>query len=474
MKEKLIGREREVQELKKCYDSEKSEFVIVYGRRRIGKTFLVRSFFNNKFAFNYVGAHNYSDAEQLQNFAEALRQYSGALLSPILKNWNDAFSHLKELLSNLPSRQRKVVFIDEMPWIDSAKSGFVKALENFWNGWAAVRGDILFIACGSATSWMVDKIVENQGGLHNRITQQIYLRPFTLRETEQYLEDKGCRWDRLQILQGYMIMGGIPYYLSLVDPKQSLAQNIDRLFFAKNSSLRNEFSELYAALFSGADKYILVVKALAEKREGLSRTEIIQKSGVSGGWLTKILANLERCDFIISYANFGHKSKNTIYRLSDFYTLFYLKFIENDTSHDENRWTHLLLSPQISSWQGYTFELVCLLHLSQLKEALGISGILTEASSWRSSGEEGERTQIDLVIDRMDRVVNLCEMKFSIAPYIISREYEQKLRSRMAVFQAATHTRKALVTTLVTTYGVSPNKHSGIVQSEVTMDDLFR
>jgi len=474
----MIGRKQEQQQLQACLDSNQSEFLIVYGRRRIGKTYLVREFFHNQFAFSYVGGHQLTKKEQLQYFAEALQEYSNTLVAPSLNDWHAAFAYLKELLKSKPEEERKVLFIDEMPWIDTPHSDFVKELEMFWNGWAATRKDIILIACGSATSWMTDHLLSNQGGLHNRITRQIYLRPFTLQETESLLEESGCHWDRFQITQCYMVLGGVPYYLKMIDGRQSLAQNIDRLFFEKNAPLRNEFQELYPALFNNSDKYITIVEALAAKREGMEKTEISKTTKISGGWLTKILTNLEQCDFIVGYSRFGNKVKNAIYRLTDFYSLFYLKFVAPHNHNDTHFWMHSLQAPGIAAWQGLTYKLVCLSHVEQIKRKLGINGILTSVSCWRNKGQAtGEepkpRTQIDLVIDRADRIINLCEVKFTNEPYAITSDYAMRLRTRMAIFKTETKTRKAVATTFITTFGILPGKHSSIAQSEVTMDDLY-
>ena len=472
---RIIARDNEIETLERKYRSGKSEFVIVYGRRRIGKTFLINNVFADRFTFTFVGARKQKQEKQLRSFAAQLKIYGDYQVVPILNNWEEAFAELRLLIEQKSKDERKVIFFDEMPWIDTQQSAFVDALEYFWNAWAAQRNDILFIACGSATSWMVNKLIKNKGGLHNRITEQIYLRPFRLGECEEYLHKNGCIWDRYTILQSYMAMGGVPYYMSLLNPEQSLAQNIDRLFFVKNAPMREEFDELFNALFNQADKYIAVVNALAGSREGLLRAEIMEKTKMSGGSLTKILENLERCDFIETYARYKSSVRNTLYRISDPYTLFYFKFLHNKNSKDEHWWTNNMHSHSVESWQGFSFETICMTHLEQIKQRLGISGISTTTSSWRKLGDDGSKgAQIDLVIDRADRVINLCEMKFSEGPYTITKDYEEKLRSRMAIFKEDAKTRKSLVTTLVTTYGVLRGIHSGIVQSEVLMDDLFR
>lgn len=454
-------------------ESERSEFVVVYGRRRIGKTFLVRRFFKDNYAFSFVGKHEMRREQQLAEFAIELMCYSHSTFFPQLKNWTEEFDALQRLLETYNIPGKKVVFFDEMPWMDTPKSDFVSALENFWNGWANMRDDIVLVACGSATSWMVDKLLHNQGGLFNRITQKIYLRPFKLSEMEQYLDEKHFGWNRYQIAQCYMILGGIPFYLTLLNPKLSLLSNIDELFFADaHAMLRTEYNELYSTLFKRPDNYLAVIRMLTERKEGFTRKEINEKTKLGGAALSKILSDLEQCDFIFSYARYGNAKNNAIYRIKDFYTLFYYKYVNGIDTKDSLRWTHLSSTPQVSSWQGFSFELLCLLHLDEIKKALGIDRILNDASAWRSRQPE-QNTQIDLVIERADHNINLCEMKFSSGMYAIDKGYEQKLRERMSIFLAETMTRCSTRITMITPYGVLQNKHSGIVNDEVLLDDLF-
>ena len=477
MKRTIIGREQEQAELARCMKSDRSEFVIVYGRRRVGKTFLVDNFFDSTFDFTFVGGHNLTKAKQLRSFAKALKKCAGLTHQPVLSDWTEAFDDLEEYLESLPTDRKKVIFIDEMPWIDTPKSEFIEALEGFWNGWGARRDDIVFIASGSASSWMMDKLVENPGGLHARITCNIYVRPFTLRETKEYLLSQGIMLDEYQIIQLYMVFGGIPFYLSLLNPAESFLANIDRLFFRRNGELKTEFDELYNAIFSKSEKYLEVVDLLNRNKEGLTYQQISDAIKMDGKRLSTVIKNLERCDFILSYMQFGNKRKGTIYRLADFYTLFYYKFVGQMDSKDEQWWTNNYDSHAVQAWQGVAFELVCLTHLPQIKHALGISGISTSASSWRYTGAKNNPNdngaQIDLVIDRGDHTINLCEMKFCTTPYVVSAEYEQHVRDRIVLFREKTKTTKSLVSTFVTTFGVANGLHKSIVQKEVTAKDLF-
>ncbi len=475
MKEKLIGREYECGELKRCLESNRSELVIVYGRRRIGKTFLVERYFEDHFDYRYVGVRGLSTKEQLRRFAKVLKGYSG-VSSYQFSDWFDAFDAFVNYLETLPTDRKRVIFIDEMPWIDTGRSNFVVALENFWNGWAMSKRNIMLIATGSATSWMRDKLVSNRGGLHARVTCQLHIAPFTLHETEQHLKSLGIFWDRYHVLQAYMLLGGVPYYYSILDKKLSLAQNIDLLCFGADGKLRIEFDELYAALFTNAGLYTEVVRALGNHKYGLTFTELSKKIKMEGGRVSRVLRNLERCDFIERWSQYGSKKRNEVYRLTDFYTLFYYKFIDGNNAKDVRWWSNNMNSHSVMAWMGSSFELVCLLHHHQIKKALGISGMATSVFTWQCRANEQEQTpgaQIDMIIERADRMIHLCEMKFSEGSYIITSDYERRLRDRMGLFLHVTKSRKSLVHTFITTYGVSKGKHKSIVHSEVTMDDLF-
>lgn len=466
----FLGRQNERDELMRCLHSDRSEFVIVYGRRRIGKTYLVNTVLGHFFTFAFTGSHSAPTDRELTRFAMTLTASGLDGETPMLHDWYEAFDALQRLLMAAP-QGKKVVFIDEMPWIDKRGSQFVAALEDFWNTWAATRGDIMLVACGSATSWMTNNLVENQGGLHGRITARIHLRPFTLNECEMYLHAAGCAWDRYQIVQCYMAIGGIPFYLSLIDPNKSLAQNIDNLFFDSTSRLKGEFNELYNVLFSDAAKYIDIVKLLATHPEGLTRQDIVKALRLnSGGGLSQRLDNLVACDFITTYQQVGKKN-SLIYRLTDFYTLFYYHFIEGVNTHDEQYWVYRASDRDVQAWQGTTFELVGLQHINQIKQALGIIGIRTTAAAWRATG--GDKAQIDLVLDRADRITHLCEMKFSTEEFIVTKQYAERLRYRMTLFRQATRTRHALINTLITTYGLARGIHAGVFTGCITLDDLF-
>ncbi len=471
---KIIARKNEIAQIERLYASGRPEFVIIFGRRRVGKTFLVNQLLGDRFTFSFVGSRNQPPSLQLRRFGTQLAEAMGSVFVPVLSSWEDAFTQLRFLIDSKPRNERKVIFFDEMPWIDTPRSKFVEALEYFWNAWAAQRNDIMFIACGSATSWMVNKLVKNPGGLHNRITAQIYLRPFTLGECEALLHANGCHWDRYSIAQCYMALGGVPYYLNLLNPQESLAQNIDRLFFAKNAPLCDEFEQMLNAMFPNAEKYIAVTRALSSRREGLLRSEIVSATNFSGGALSAILENLERCDFIEVYSKYNSSVRNAIYRISDPYLLFYFKFVNENRSKDPHFWSNNINSRAVVAWQGFSFETICLLHLPMIKHKLGISGISTKSCAWRTQGDAGRQgAQIDLLIDRIDRIINVCEIKFSSTPYSVTKDYEMKLRAKMAVFRAETHTTKSLALTMITPWGVLPGMHSGIVQNEIVIDDLF-
>jgi AAA+ ATPase superfamily predicted ATPase len=469
----IIGRNSEIKRLNELYNSGNPEFVAICGRRRIGKTFLIRQLFVENLTFDLTGLANAKTKEQLINFNLTLNRCFDQHL-PLTANWLEAFEQLIAQL-NSSQKKRKLIFIDEISWLDTARSNFLMALEHFWNGWACSRSDIMLIACGSATSWIINKIINNHGGLHNRLTATIFLQPFNLKETEMFFKSQKIEFGRREIAEAYMIFGGIPYYLSLFEKGKSLPQNVDDLCFTTNAKLKNEFSNLYASLFKNSDDYVEIVSILSKKNKGLTRNEIIKfTKKESGKELTVLLQNLESCGFIRSYNALLKKNRDKLYQLLDAYSLFYFNFLENPSSKDENFWANSLNMPRHNAWTGYAFESLALQHIREIKHALGISGIQSKISTWASDKKENESgCQIDLLIDRKDGVINICEMKFANTPYIISKTYEENLRNKIAVFTYESKTRKAIHLTLVTTFGIIKNKHSGIVQKEITLDDLL-
>lgn len=481
MNENIIGRQNEIERLEAYINSSRSEFIAVYGRRRVGKTFLVKELFEHRFAFRITGMENVGTGEQLANFSYALHNLTTS--SPSFGCWADAFHALEQYLQTLPEGP-KIVFFDELPWFDTPRSDFLAQLELFWNGWAFYRNDIKFIACGSATTWMLDKIINSRGGLHNRVTHEILLSPFTLGETETYFRQQGFLYDRSEILECYMAMGGVAYYLSLFERDKSVAQNIDNLCFKRGGELADEFNRLYRGLFKKADAYIEIVTALSRKNQGMTRLELLaaSKQQNNGNFSTK-LKELENCDFIRSYQPFGKSKKETMYQLIDPFTLFYFKFMNGKGSVLPGYWMKMLSTAEYHSWCGYAFEIVCLIHIPQIVHTLGIDGSFNTPCSWsfRPSGLSANDdedlqhgAQIDLLIDRSDNVINVCEMKYSLGEYEITKSYFSLLEQRLRIFKKVTSTRKSVVPVFVTSEGLLANAYSRRITREVTASDLFK
>jgi len=474
MKNNIVGRIEEQDTIKLIYESDQSEFVAICGRRRVGKTFLIREYFEGDIAFQCSGLSEEPTKEQLRNFYMTLRRYDKQV-GNAPSDWLGAFDMLIDYLESIPV-ERKVVLLDELPWMDTSGSDFISALEHFWNGWASARHDIVLIVCGSATSWMMDKLINNHGGLYGRLTNRIFLQPFNLRESEDFLKVKGINLSRYEMAECYMILGGIPYYLNYLDSRISFAQNIDRLLFNPNGKLYDEFNNLYSSLFKGSENYVKVVYALSKKGKGLTRNEIMQETGIlSGSGLTTILENLDSCGFIRKYVNYGSSTRNSLYQLIDFFTLFYFRFLSSSSFRNLQSWAGLQRTPSFYAWAGYSFELLSLVHIDQIKKGLGISGVLSKTYSWRSFSDNSDYSgsQIDLVIDRNDNTINLCEMKFSENEFSIDNAYEKNLSNKIDTFLKETKSHKSVQLTFVTTYGVKKNSYSGIMQNEIILDDLF-
>ncbi|MDD6364826.1 MAG: ATP-binding protein [Bacteroidales bacterium] len=471
----MIGRVKEQKTLLDAYKSEYSEFVAVYGRRRIGKTFLVRETFKYSFTFQHAGGAKESLKGQLGLFRTSLQEY-GHNNCPELKTWHEAFNQLKVLIQTSKTK-KKTIFLDEAAWMDTPKSNFLSALEFFWNSWASNRKDVLLIICASATSWIVNKVFKNRGGLHNRVTVRIALAPFTLRECEQFSREKGLKLSRYQILSLYMVMGGVALYWTMLDKHLSAVQNIDELFFNRQAKLKGEFNDLYDSLFKHPDAYKDIIVTLGKHLSGLTRKELLKYTGqADNGVFSDRLTELEECGFIMKMRAFPKDKKEAVYKLCDNFTIFYFKYIKSNSGIDDF-WARNFKSPSISSWSGFAFERVCLQHISQIKKAMGIAAVATTEHIWRFVPEKGEKdvkgAQIDLLIDRSDNVISICEMKWASEEYVIQKRDVADIRNKVSALERETGVRKAVHITMVTTYGVKHNMYYDEMQSEVVLDQLF-
>jgi hypothetical protein len=468
----IIGRERERRVLIRCEQSNKPEILVVLGRRRVGKTYLITEHFGNKFAFSLTGISDGSMKDQLGEFRRALmKYYQGDTPMPI--NWYEAFGLLETRIEQDPSLGKKVFFIDELPWLDTHKSGFLSALEHFWNGFASRRPDVLLIVCGSAASWMIKNLINNYGGLHNRVTETIVLEPYPLSDCEAFFRDRGIAFNRRQVAEAYMILGGIPYYMDAMDKMLGLNQNIDLLLFEKNAKLENEFLRLYHSLFRNAGNHIRVVETLAKNTSGMTRQELTDASGISdGGGLSKILTELESCGLIDRSVDIKKRRNGEYFKLVDFYSLFYFRYLKNRKTTDRNFWTNYLSDPAHRAWCGYAFERLCMSHIGQIKHRLGISGVITEVYAFRSSQNKGG-AQIDIIIDRRDDTINLCECKYANKPYVLTDKDAIDLERKKDVFLRETGTKKSIHTTMITANGLAHNAYRNDIQAEITLDDLF-
>ena len=470
----MIGRIEETRQLRRAYESENSEFVAVYGRRRIGKTYLVNEVFHNTFAFHAVGMEKGNKREQLDAFREELKGL-GWENCPRLTSWIIAFSELSRMLEKR-HESRKVVFLDELPWFDTPCSGFLSAFEHFWNGWACRRKDVLLVSCGSATTWIVNKVLHSRGGLHNRVTRQIPLKPFTLRECEEYAAYKKLGFTRAQVIECYMALGGVAYYWSLLQDGMSVAQNFDRLFFGEQDEMRLEFDRVFASLFKTPTLHTAVVRTLGRKKCGMTRGDILRSMGVvSSRDMTECLAELVQCGFLRHYHAIDKAKSGGVYQLVDPYCLFYFEFIESWRGNDAHHWSRNYNSPRVNSWRGRAFERVCFWHVSQIKARLGIAGIEADVYSWRGKAADvkSDAAQIDMLIDRADGIIDVCEIKYSAIAYEMDKEEYTKIVHRVEAFRRASHTRKAIRCVLVSASGLKRGKYSGNIMAVVSGDDLF-
>lgn len=472
---RIIGREIEIESLLRFYKSERSEFVAIYGRRRVGKTFLVDQVLGDKICFSVSGAYKEPRKVQLQNFAIEIASRTGSKKTKKLSTWTDAFWELSQHLDAIrKAGKRQIIFIDELPWLDTPKSGFVRALDYFWNHYASKHSEIMLVVCGSATSWMVNNLINDKGGLHNRVTREIHMYPFTLNESERYLKKAGFKWPRYIIAQIYMIMGGVPYYMDMLNPDETFSENIDHIFFTQNAQLKSEYSRLYTSLFGRKEKYMSIISQLAKHKEGLTLSEIAKNLKLpQNGSLSQALEDLVNCDFIRYYNVRGKTIQKTggLFQLVDMFTLFHFAFLTKKST-SEHYWTEKWSSQELSTWRGLAFERLCMAHIPQIKKTLRIDGIYTEYFSWRSKESEPQ-VQIDLIIERADRITHICEMKFSQENYSLSKKEYDNIRNRIGTYRNETGTKNGIIMTMMTTEGLAKSTYNSIVDKTICLDDLF-
>lgn len=474
MSKKLVGRKAEIEVLNEALRSDEAEMISIIGRRRVGKTFLVQEVYQNHLDFEISGIQNAEGNQQLRNFRERLIDFFPASDIQLPSDWLDAFFILTRLLKEKGKQEKMVVFFDEVPWMATHKSGFLKGLSYFWNSWA-VRENIVVVLCGSAASWMINKVLRNKGGLHNRVTRRIRLQPFTLPETKAYLESRGVYFDHYQLIQLYMVMGGIPHYLKELKSGRSAVQNINRICFQQDGLLRDEFSSLYPALFQHSDYHVAIIRALATKQSGMSRAEILRTAKLpDGGRVTRVLEELEESGFITPYPPYGKKKKGRLYRLTDEYSLFYLRFIEDNLQNPAS-WMSLSQTQSYKIWSGYAYGNICFKHIEAIKKALEIGGIFSTTSSFLKVGNTEETgAQIDLLIDRNDHIINLFEIKFHNVEFTVTKDYARRLREKIRIFQENTATNKQIHLVFLSTFGLRQNKHSlGLISADFGMEVFF-
>lgn len=470
----IIGREKEINILNENYISLESSFIAIYGRRRVGKTYLINEVFENKTFFRHAGIYQGSTKEQLNSFASSLRDI-GYNITFELSDWFKAFEELKNAIkaSNL---KKKVIFLDEIAWMYTKKSSFIKALENFWNSWASARHDIMLIICSSATSWIINNIIHSKGGLYNRVTYQLFLEPFTLAECEKYCTFKKLALSRKQIIEAYMVIGGIPYYWNYIKKGQSIAQFIDTCFFANNAILKNELKYIFLSLFSNPEDYLKIIEALSTRKYGLTRQEIIKTAKlIDNGLFTNKLEDLTNCGFIREYSPLNYKKQSVLYQLIDPFTIFHYHFL-NKKNNDENFWSNQLNTPLINTWKGLAFERICLLHLNNIKKALGISGVHTAAYPWscRKDLDNGiYGSQIDMILERKDDIINLFEIKYYESPIELSAKQIESLSKKKHDFITLSKTKSSIHLSLITLNGIEENENSNELQVILNSNDLF-
>lgn len=484
MNNKIFGRVDEIKTLKRLFDSKKAEFLAVYGRRRVGKTYLIHEYFKDKGVyFSITGSADTPKKLQLKNFhREFLSMFPNLHELKEPDSWDEALYNLKDAIIKIDTSKKIIIFFDELPWLASSRSGFLPALQYIWNQHLSHLNNVLLIVCGSAANWIIKKVINDKGGLYNRLSEVIKLNAFTLDETEKFLLSQHVKLSRKQIVELYMVMGGIAKYLTYVRSGDSATQTINRLCFTPQGQLAGEFNNLYQSLFDNAQMHVQIVKGLAKQKSGLLCKDLQEDLNISsGGQLTSVLDELQESGFTTARSDFLKKNKDKKIWLIDEYSYFYISWIEPVKSdivlgNDKDYWIKMSSNPHWKTWSGYAFESICFKHIAQIKKKLGISAVLTSETQWsyRPKDKSEKGAQIDLIIDRNDDCINLCEIKFYNTEFAIDRNYANELQHKIDIFRERTKTTKTIFLTLITPYGIRKNEYSTeLVNGEVVLDDFF-
>lgn len=476
----LIGRTTEIKRLEKVYRSKEAEFVVLYGRRRVGKTFLIKQFFSGKkgIFFQVTGSKKGTLQKQLAHFSEVLSTtFSHGIPIKVPNTWEDAFKLLTQFIDTAKSKEKTILFLDELPWLATQKSGLLEALDYYWNQYWSSKSNIILVVCGSSASWLIKNIIYNKGGLHNRCTCEIKLDPFNLYQTQEYLLGKGITLNKNHIMELYMALGGIPYYLNYVEKGFTASENIQKILFAKNAPLHDEFKKLFDSLFRDAKSYVELIKLIAQRKNGISRSELESQSKYSkgGGRLTLRLKQLEQINFIQFYLPFN-KQHGEYYKVIDEFCLFYMYWIGNKRGKifTQHYWSQQIQKPTYQVWSGYAFEAICYKHIDQIIKALNIKSA-ENIASWRLITREKKKhgAQIDLLIDRDDDAITICEIKYTNKPFVITKQYAEILNKKISVFKETTKTNKQIFLVLVSAHGVKRNQYSNELLNDVITQDVF-
>ncbi len=483
---KIIGRKEEKAVLQEAFNTERSEFIALYGRRRVGKTFLIKNFFESKNCILiYVsGMKDGNLKEQLQNFTQSLERdlLKGLSLKPP-SSWMEAFEMLNKLLERFDRNKKIVLFLDEVPWLSTKRSRFLQALDYYWNRFWSHDLRFKLVICGSAASWIIRNVIRNRGGLYNRVTRQMLLESFDLCETKEFLRSNKVKLNHRQILEIYMVTGGVPYYLNHIQAGLSATENISKMAFSKRGILYQDFDHLFESLFDDADQYREIIEIVSQNRYGIEQEEVIRKSRhlERGGGANRKIQDLEEAGLVITFVPYGHKKKGVYVRVIDEYIAFYLRWIDpvkksaQKLIQARRNWLSQRNSPSWQAWSGYAFENICYKHTDQIHEALNLDPSAIPAT-WRHDGKLGkEGAQVDLLFDRTDGAVTLCEIKYTEQPFCIDKSYYQQLVRKIDVYKKVTKTQKEIFFAFIASSGLKKSIYSEeLVSGLVVLEDLFK
>jgi AAA+ ATPase superfamily predicted ATPase len=408
----FIGRKVEIAQLTALIDLPRPSIAVIYGRRRVGKSELIRHVTQGKNVLSFEGLEGQPKHKQIKNFLFQLSAQSN-IREKNISDWPDALI----LLRTLTQDGQWIIILDEFQWMANYQNELVSVIKMIWEKYLSQNPDLTLILCGSIASFMKSKVLKSSA-LYGRTDYELNLHELNLSEISEFFPGKGSD----EVIDTAMLVGGIPKYLELISEYPSLYDALEPLAFSQDGFFKTEYDRLFASHFGKKPIFMKIIQTLATNPYGLTTGKLAKEMQVaSGGTLCHQLDDLESAGFLHSIIPFDKPegSKLRKYILMDAYVRFYHSIIRGsmkETTPPNTQFHAIMSSPRYAAWAGMAFEFLCMRHHKEISRILGFHGIpYTAGPFFQRKTLDTPGVQIDLLFERSDKILVLCEMKYLLA-----------------------------------------------------------